>query len=59
MMKKHFWYVIGIGWDWLDDERLTPASHYYARVVARWLKILASYAGQPNLMVITSGMVLE
>ena len=43
----------------LDDKGLIPASHYYARVVARWLKVLASYAGRPNLTVITSGMVLE
>ena len=51
--------VIGIGQGWLDDEGLTPASHRYARVVARWLEVLASYAGRPNLTVITSGMVLE
>ena len=43
----------------LDDEELTPASYRYARVVARWLEVLASYAGQPNLTVITSGMILE
>ena len=43
----------------VDDEGLTPASHRYARVVARWLEVLASYAGRPNLTVIMSGMVLE
>ena len=30
---------------WLDDKRLTPASHHYARFVARWLEVLANYAG--------------
>ena len=44
---------------WLDDKRLTPATHCYARVVARWLKVLASYAGQKNLTVIMSKMVLK
>ena len=44
---------------WVDDGGLTPASHRYARVVARWLKVLASYAGRLNLPVSTSGMVLE
>ena len=43
----------------VDDRGLTPASHCYARVVARWLEVLASYAGRSNLTVITSGMVLE
>ena len=43
----------------VDDGGLTPASHRYARVVARWLEVLASYAGRPNLTVIMSGMVLE
>ena len=44
---------------WLDDKGLTPASHCYGKVVARWLEVLASYAGQSNLMVIMSGIVLE
>ena len=38
----------------VDDRGLTPASHRYARVVTRWLEILASYAGRPNLTVSTS-----
>ena len=72
MTRAHLQYVIGTGQGcWLDDEGaplgchrvdeegLTPASHRYARVVVRWLEALASYAGQPNLTVITSGMVLE
>ena len=42
-----------------DDKGLTSASHHYARVVTRWLEILASYAGQLNLTLIMSGMVLE
>ena len=44
---------------WLDNEGLTPASHHYARVVAKWLEFLASYAGQSNLTMITSEMVLK
>ena len=28
-------------------------------VVVRWLEVLASYAGRPNLTVSTSGIVLE
>ena len=44
---------------WIDDRGLTPVSHCYARVVARWLEILASFAGQPNLTVSTSRIVLE
>ena len=72
MTRAHLWYVIGTGQDyWLDDEGapaecyrvddkgLTPASHRYARVVARWLEVLASYAGRSNLTVVTSKMVLE
>ena len=72
MTRAHLRYVIGTGQGyWLDDERapsechrvdderLTPASHHYARVVARWLEVLASYAGRSNLTVITSGVVLE
>ena len=43
----------------IDDRGLIPASHRYARVVARWLEVLASYAGQPNLTVSMSGTVLE
>ena len=39
---------------WVDDKGLTPTNHRYARVVARWLEVLASYAGRPNLTVITS-----
>ena len=54
MMKEHFWNVIG-----LDDEGLIPANHCYARVVARWLEVLASYARRRNMIIITSGMVLE
>ena len=30
---------------WVDSKGLTPASYHYARVVARWLEVLASYAG--------------
>ena len=30
---------------WLDDERLTPASHRYARVVAGWLEVLGKLRG--------------
>ena len=72
MTRAHLQYVIGtgqgcwldderasLGCYWVDDEGLTPASHYYARIMTRWLEVLASYAEQPNLMVITSGMVLE
>ena len=29
---------------WLDDKGLTPANHCYARVVTRWLEVLANYA---------------
>ena len=54
MARAHLWYVIGF-----DDKELTPASHQYARVVVRWLKVSASYAGRLNLTVITSGTVLE
>ena len=54
MTKEHLRNVIGV-----DNEGLTPASHCYARVMARWLEVLASYAGQLNLTVITSGTVLE
>ena len=54
MTKEHFWNVIG-----LDDEGLTLVSHRYARVVARWLEVLASYAGESNLTVITFGTLLE
>ena len=70
MTKAHL--LIDIGWGcWPDDKRassgcyrvdnggLIPASHRYARVVARWLEVLVSYAGRPNLTMITSGMVLE
>ena len=72
MTRAHLWYVIGTGqgyWlddkgaslecHWIDDKELTLASHRYAKIVARWLEVLASYAGRPNLTVITSGMVLE
>ena len=72
MTRAHLRYIIDTGQDyWLDDERaplecywvddkgLTPASHCYARVVARWLEVLASYVGQSNLTVITSRTVLE
>ena len=72
MRKAHLWYVIGTGKAyWLDDERaplecyriddegLTPASLCYAKVVARWLEILASYAEKSNLTVIMSRTVLE
>ena len=70
MTRAHLF--IGTSQDcWLDDEKaplrchqindggLTLASHHYARVIARWLEVLASYAGRPNLTVITSRMVLE
>ena len=72
MTKAHLWYVIDIGqgcWldneetplgcHWVDDKGLTQASHCYARLVTRWLEILASYTRQLNLTMITSGMVLE
>ena len=72
MTRAHLWYIIGtgqgyclddkgapLGCYWVNDERLTPTSHCYTRVVARWLEFLASYAGQPNLTGIMSGMVLE
>ena len=59
MTKEHFWYVISIGQGWLDEKKLTPASYCYAKIVARWLKVLKSYAGPPNLIVIMSRMVLE
>ena len=49
MINKHLWNIIG-----LDDKELIPASHCYAKVVARWLEVLAGYTGQLNLMVITS-----
>ena len=54
MIKKHLWDIIR-----LNDEGLTTASPYYAKVVARRLKVLTGYAGQPNLTIITFGMVLE
>ena len=54
MTKECFQKVIEF-----DGEGLIPASHRYARVVARWLKVLASYTGRPNLTVIISEMVLE
>ena len=54
MTKEHLWNVIGF-----DDKELTPVSHYYAKVVARWLEVLVSYAGQSNLTMITFGTVLE
>ena len=72
MTRAHLWYVIGTGQGywlddqgaplecyWLDDKGLTLASHCYARVMARWLEVLASYAGQSNLTVIISRTVLE
>ena len=72
MMRAHHWYVISIdrscwlddkgvpsGCHQIDDKGLTPASYCYAKVVARWLEVLASYAGRLNLMVITSGIILE
>ena len=43
----------------LDNKGLTPASHCYARVMTRWLEVLASYTERLNLTVIMSGMVLE
>ena len=54
MTKKYNQNVIG-----LDNKGLTPASHCYAKVVARWLEVLASYAGQLNLIGVISRMVLE
>ena len=62
------WYWSGLLARWqksaspshqVDNGRLTTASHCYARIGARWLEVLASYAGQPNLTVIMSEMVLE
>ena len=54
MTKEHLWNVIKF-----DDKGLTSASHRYSRIVARWLEVLASYAGPLNLMVIMSETVLE
>ena len=54
MSKEHLWNIIGF-----DDEGLIPACHYYARVVARWLEVLVSYAGQLNLTLLTSETVLK
>ena len=54
MTKEYLQNVIG-----LDDEWLTPANHRYARVVARWLEVLAGYVGRLNPTVITFGTVLE
>ena len=72
MMRTHLQYVIGTSQDyWLDDKGATSkrhwvdnkglilASHCYARMVARWLEVLASYAGRSNLTVIMSGIVLK
>ena len=72
MTRAHLRYVIGTGQGcWLDDKGallgchrvddkgLMLISHCYARVVARWLEVLASYAERPNLTIITSGMILE
>ena len=58
-MKNYLQYVISISQSWLDNKKLIPASHCYVRVVVRWPEILASYKGQPNLMVIMFGIVLE
>ena len=44
---------------WVDDKGLTPASHHYARIVARGLEVPASYVQWPNLTIITSRLVLE
>ena len=57
-MRAYFWYVIGtiqgcwlndkeasLGYYCIDDKGLISASHHYAKVVARWLEALASYAG--------------
>ena len=52
-MKERLWNVIGF-----NNKGLITASYCYARVVARWLMVLASYVGQPNLKLITFGMVL-
>ena len=54
MTKKNFWNVIGI-----DDKEMILAIHSYTKVVAKWLEVLASYAGQPNLTVIMSRIILE
>ena len=43
----------------VDDKGLIQGSQHYAKLVARWLEVLASYARQPNLTVITSEMILE
>lgn len=72
MARAHFWYVIKTGqsywldgrkvsseYYWVDDKRLTIASYHYARVVVRWLEVLASYTRQPNLTVIMFRLVLE
>ena len=70
MARAHLLIDTGQGC-WLDDKRalsgchraddggLISASYRYSRVVTRWLEVLSSYVGQPNLMVITFGMVLE
>ena len=62
MTRAYLWYIIGTDqgyWlddegapskcNWIDDKGLIPASHCYAKVMARWRKVLAGYAGQPNL----------
>ena len=72
MTRARLWYVIntdqGYRLDnkkvssechWLDDERLIPASHCYAIIVARWLEVLAGYTRWPYLTVIISGTILE
>ena len=54
------WQKTTFGMSWsLMIKRLIPETHCYAKVVARWLKVLASYAKQSNLIVITSRIVLE
>ena len=54
MTKEHLRNVIG-----LNKKGLTPASHHYARVMAKWLEVLAGYAGRPNLIMIISETVLQ
>ena len=64
--------LIIVGVYWLDDKGASSRCHWVwwqktdtskssvlARILARWLEVLASYAGRPNLTVITSGTVLE
>ena len=54
MTKEHFRNIIR-----LDDKGLTLAHHCYAKVMAKWLKVLADYVRQSNLTLIMSETVLK